>query len=68
MLFLIDGLYGGYYWEGRPCKWEMEPFGGDWPSSLFASQDPLAIDSVGHDFLKEEWPDVVSGGTRDPGV
>ncbi|MHC4242413.1 MAG: DUF362 domain-containing protein [Planctomycetota bacterium] len=67
LLNLIDGLYGGYYWEGMPFKWYMEPFGGDWPSSLFASQDPVAIDSVGYDFLLQEWPDIVSGGIGAPG-
>lgn len=63
LLYLIDGLYGGYYWEGMPFRWYMEPFGGDWPSSLFASQDPVAIDSVAYDFLLQEWPDIVTGGT-----
>ena len=67
LLYLIDGLYGGYYWEAYPFKWNMEPFGGDWPSSLFASQDPVAIDSVAYDFLLQEWPDVVTGGTGAPG-
>jgi hypothetical protein len=66
LLYLIDGLYGGYYWEGTPFKWNMPPFNGDWPSSLFASQDPVAIDSVAYDFLEQEWPDVVSGGSGDP--
>jgi hypothetical protein len=72
MLFLIDGLYGCYYWEGIPRKWTMPPFGdgvrGDWPSSLFASQDPVAIDSVAYDFLLEEWPRVVTGGTGTAGT
>ena len=71
LLYLIDGLFGGYYWEAHPVKWLSPPFGdgvtGDWPSSLFASQDPVAIDSVAHDFLKAEWPDVVSGGAGAPG-
>jgi sugar lactone lactonase YvrE len=66
LLYLIDGLYGGYYAEGLPRKWKSHPFGEgknkDWPSSLFVSQDPVAIDSVGYDFLLEEWPDVVTGG------
>jgi hypothetical protein len=62
VLYLIDGLYGGYYWEGTPHKWDTPPFSGDWPSSLFASQDPVAIDSVAYDFLKAEWPAVVEGG------
>ena len=68
VLYLIDGLYGGYYWSGTPYKWNMTPFDGDWPSSLFASQDPVAIDSVAYDFLNHEWPDVVSGGPWGPGA
>jgi hypothetical protein len=66
VLYLIDGLYGGYYWEGTPYKWNMSPFNGDWPSSLFASQDPVAIDSVAYDFLYAEWPDVVLDGQGGP--
>jgi hypothetical protein len=62
VLYLIDGLYGGYYWEARPYKWESWPFNGDWPSSILASQDPVAIDSVGYDFVNAEWPDVVRYG------
>ncbi len=68
VLYLVDGLFGGYYWEGKPYKWRMPPFGdgatGDWPSSLFASQDPVAIDSVAYDFLLNEWPDIVTGGKQ----
>ncbi len=33
----------------------MAPFNNDHPSSLFVSQDPVAIDSVGYDFMYEEW-------------
>ena len=33
----------------------MAPFNDDWSSSLFVSQDPVAIDSVGFDFLWTEW-------------
>lgn len=67
VIYLIDALYGGYYWEGTPYKWNMPPFNGDWPSSLFASQDPVAIDSVAYDFLKAEWPNVVEDGQGGPG-
>jgi hypothetical protein len=67
VLCLIDALFAGFYWEGTPFKWDLAPFNGDWPSSLFASQDPVAIDSVAHDFLYAEWPDVVSGGYNPPG-
>jgi hypothetical protein len=66
LLYLIDGLFAGYYWDSHPYPWKSAPFGdgtnGDWPSSLLASQDPVAIDSVAHDFLAAEWPQVVSGG------
>jgi hypothetical protein len=62
LLYLIDGLYGGYYWEAHPYKWQSYPFNDDWPSSILASQDPVAIDSVGYDFVNAEWPDVVRYG------
>ncbi len=71
VLYLVDGLYGGYYSESRPQPWKSPPFGdgtiGDWPSSLFVSQDPVAIDSVAHDFLLNEWPVVVTGGVHEAG-
>ena len=57
MLFLIDGLYGSEKVNGAPSgKWKMVPFNNDWPCSLFASQDPVAIDAVGIDFLSSEFP------------
>ncbi len=57
VLFLVDGLYPGIHPKGRvPVKWST--FDGDWASSLFASQDPVAIDSVALDFLQAEWSDV----------
>jgi hypothetical protein len=62
LLYLLDGLYGGYYADSHPYKWKSAPFNGDWPSSIFASQDPVAIDSVGYDFVNEEWPEVVKYG------
>jgi hypothetical protein len=59
MLFLIDGLYGSKSVDGKPSpKWKMEPFNNDWACSLFASQDGVAIDAVGLDFLRNEWPDA----------
>ncbi|MCX6377445.1 MAG: hypothetical protein NTU88_15650, partial [Armatimonadetes bacterium] len=67
LLYLVDGLYAGYYWDAHPYKWNTAPFNGDWPSSLFASQDAVAIDSVTYDFLLAEWPDVVTGGDGAPG-
>jgi hypothetical protein len=61
-LCLIDGLYAGKhalgYPQNLPRKWQTAPFNNDWPSSIFASQDQVAIDSVGFDFLIREWPDA----------
>ncbi|MHC4532535.1 MAG: DUF362 domain-containing protein [Planctomycetota bacterium] len=58
LLYLIDGLYAGQHAKERaPSKWNSSPFNGDWSSSLLASQDPVAIDSVGFDFLWTEWDD-----------
>ncbi len=58
LLYLIDGLYAGKHAKERsPRKWNNPPFNGDWSSSLLASQDPVAIDSVGYDFLWAEWDD-----------
>jgi gluconolactonase len=55
MLYLLDGLYSGVHPADRaPRKWTSRPFNDDWTSSLFASQDPVAIDSVGVDFLQTE--------------
>jgi hypothetical protein len=59
MLFMIDAIYGNKLVNGVPKnKFEMAPFNGNWASSLFASQDPVAIDAVGTDFIINEWPDA----------
>jgi hypothetical protein len=58
LLCLIDGLYPGVHpIEQTPRKWSSPPFNGQWASSLLASQDPVAIDSVAFDFLWAEWND-----------
>jgi hypothetical protein len=58
VLCLIDGLYPGVHpMESVPRRWSSAPFNGGWASSLFASQDQVAIDSVGLDFLRGEWSD-----------
>lgn len=60
ILYLIDGFYGAKAVNGLPKpKWEMKPFNGNWPCSLLASQDPVAIDAVALDFISNEWPDAV---------
>jgi hypothetical protein len=67
LLYLIDGLYAGRHpIDKAPRKWSSPPFNGDWASSLLASQDPVAIDSVGFDFLWAEWDDYPhKAGTDD---
>jgi hypothetical protein len=58
LLYLIDGLYPGVHpTEFSPRKFSTPPFNGQWASSLLASQDPVAIDSVAFDFLWAEWND-----------
>ena len=60
LVYFIDGLYGSENVAGKPSgKWKLTPFNGNWPNSLFASQDPVAIDAVGLDFLSSEWPGMV---------
>jgi len=56
VLNILDGLYTGDRWNSLPHKWAMAPFNGHWPSSFFASQDPVALESVGLDFLRSEMP------------
>lgn len=60
ILYLIDGFYGSKAVNGVPKpRWKMKPFNGNWPCSLLASQDPVAIDAVALDFISNEWPDAV---------
>jgi len=59
MLFLIDGIYGNKFVDKVPAfKWKLSPFNDNWPGSLFASQDGVAIDAVVLDFILKEWPDA----------
>jgi hypothetical protein len=55
LLFILDALYCAPVQQGEdPIKWEMSPFNNDWTSSVFVSQDGVAIESVGFDFLRNE--------------
>jgi hypothetical protein len=67
LLYIIDGLYAGKHAkESSPRKWNSAPFNGDWSSSILLSQDQVAIDSVGFDFLRTEWDDAPhKSGTND---
>ena len=63
LLYLIDGLYPGEHNETRVTRFAS--FDGQWAASLFASQDPVAIDSVGLDFLRNEPKETQVRGTAD---
>jgi len=54
LLFLVDGLWGATEAVDKPVKWQMKPFNDGWPSSLFISQDQVALESVCLDFLRQE--------------
>jgi len=52
LLYMIDGLYAARNQSNEVIRFES--FGDDWCSSLFVSQDPVAIDSVCLDFIRDE--------------
>lgn len=52
LLYLIDGLYPAKNQSSGVLRFAS--FGNDWFSSILASQDMVAIDSVGLDFLRSE--------------
>jgi len=57
LLYIVDAIYATQHNEFRlatACKWTSAPFNGHWTSSIFASQDGVAIDSVALDFLRNE--------------
>jgi hypothetical protein len=59
MLFLIDGIYSNKFLDHAPAfKWSLAPFNNNWPCSLFASEDGVAIEAVVLDFVIAEWPDA----------
>lgn len=58
MLYLLDAVICAPG-ESIPIteensRWQQTPFNNDYTSSLFLTQDPVAIDSVGADFLINE--------------
>ncbi len=63
VLYMLDALIcatsEGSSVTRKNTKWQLTPFNGDYTSSIFVSQDPVAIDSVGADFLINE-PTVTS--------
>jgi len=64
MLFMVDGLYAAHDASYTPIvRWQRPPFNNDWCSSLFASQDEVALESVVIDFMRSEaaYNDRVAG-------
>lgn len=66
VLYMLDALIcapgEGVSITAENSKWQQTPFNGDYTSSIFVSQDPVAIDSVGADFLNNE--PAVTGNNR----
>lgn len=61
LVYIMDALYAGPESVEPPTKWVSAPFNDDWCSSIFASLDNVAIESVGYDFLKAEYTDAARG-------
>lgn len=67
VLFMLDGMVcapnqtAQVTYDGS--RWSSEPFNGGWTASLFISQDSIALDSVGIDFLINE-PSVPASGVK----
>lgn len=55
LLYIMDALWAGKSWNGVVEKWKIAPFNNDYPSSIFMSQDAVAFESVGFDFLLSEY-------------
>jgi hypothetical protein len=55
LLYLLDALWTSDNEIDEPDRWQMAPFNDGWSSSIFISLDPVAIESVGYDFLKNEF-------------
>ncbi len=54
ILYLLDALYTTPHQSKLPERWQSPPFAGEWPASVLASQDPVAIESVAVDFFGAE--------------
>ena len=55
LVYLMDALWSTDHELNPPTKFKSAPFNNDWTSSVFASLDPVAIESVGYDFIRTEF-------------
>lgn len=55
LIYLMDALWATDAELDVPLRWQMPPFAGSYMASVFASLDPVAIESVGYDFLRSEF-------------
>jgi hypothetical protein len=55
LVYIVDAIWSGRNWMGFVDKFGMAPFNNDYTSSIFISQDAVAIESVSFDFLYNEY-------------
>jgi hypothetical protein len=67
LLYIVDGIYSASNQSDSTIN-RMESFNDDWSSSIFTSQDPVAIDSVCLDFLAAESSYSINGSSGQPDV
>ncbi len=61
ILNIGDFLWSGHNAWTTPVKYTIAPFSDDYPSSLLVSIDPLALESVGLDFIQtQSWNDQLA--------
>lgn len=70
MLNVLDALWGfdRHGTGSKPLKYQTAPFNNDYPSSMLLSQDAVAIDSVGVDFLRAEFAANMGGAALSGGI
>jgi hypothetical protein len=55
LVYILDALWATDWELDVPIKWKMAPFNNGFTSSIFISLDPVAIESIGYDFLRSEF-------------
>jgi len=55
LFYILDALWASDYEIDQPDRFQSAPFNNDWTSSIIVSGDPVAIESVGFDILRNEF-------------